>query len=69
MRSLYTVGADSAYQPQFEIDEEDTAEMQPLVSSSLETCRFCVTEFTAPPNRPDGEIGALSRKALSLSFI
>ncbi len=39
MRSLYTVGADSAYQPQFEIDEEDTAEMQPLVSSSLETCR------------------------------
>ncbi len=37
MRSLYTVGADSAYQ--FEINEEDTAEMQPLVSSSLETCR------------------------------
>ncbi len=27
------------------------------------------TEFTAPPNRPDGETGAFSRNALSLSFI
>ncbi len=33
MRSLYTVGADSAYQPHFETDEEDIAETQLLVSS------------------------------------
>ncbi len=63
---LYTAGADSASQPHLRTAREKSLKSRRLLLASW---NLSTTVLTASPNRPEGKIGASSRKTLSLSLI